>query len=305
MKARITAVEYVLAKGVSSSKQLPVDRPDRKVGKIAAATGFQPLLVAATWEYTSAIATRAATKLFDLHEIDRAGVDYVILCTQNPDFALPTTACLVQHELGLRTSIGAIDINRGRLGYIYALGLAKGLIETGQVNNVLVLTADTHSAQISPDDKMTSPVVTEGATATLIVGDYKEESLSGFVLSTVGDGGSLRPEVGGSDIFGLFPGAVIQCMDSVLEKASLEHGDIDLYLLDQAHWHSTELLSDQLGIDPAKVYPAQRDHVEAGYLTNATALADAIAAGLVVQGSRVLLVGFGVGKSWGGVVATW
>jgi 3-oxoacyl-[acyl-carrier-protein] synthase-3 len=335
VKAHIAAIEYALAEGVLTNEQLAADHPDWKVEKIGAVTGFQARRIAGPREYTSTIAARAATKLFDVHEIDRASVDYLILCTQSPDFALPTTACLVQAELGLRSDIGAIDINLGCSGYVYALGLAKGLIESGQVNTVLVLSAETHSKLSNPDDKSTRPIFGDAAAATLVVAGEKEASLTGFVLGTDGRGGpsllvpngGMRPGesfspsssvkdralvsngydmyMDGLEIFNFTLREVPQCVDSVLEKAGIGHDDIDLYVFHQANLYLIEHLRKKLDIPPEKFVVSLREYGNTGSSTIAIALADAISAGRVVAGTRIMLVGFGVGLSWGGVVATW
>lgn len=78
-------------------------------------------------------------------DIQREDVDFVLFCTQSPDYFLPTSACLIQEQLGLRTNIGAIDYNLGCSGYVYGLAVAKGLIIGGIAKNVLLLTAETYS----------------------------------------------------------------------------------------------------------------------------------------------------------------
>ena len=76
----------------------------------------------------------------------------MLLCTQSPDYFLPTSACLVQERLGPPGSVGALDFNLGCSGYVYGLGLAKGLVETGQARKVLLLTAETYSKFLDPAD---------------------------------------------------------------------------------------------------------------------------------------------------------
>ena len=93
-------------------------------------------------------------------------IDYLIFCTQSPDFFLPTSACLIQDRLGLRTEIGAVDINQGCSGFVYALSLAKGLIESDQVKNVLIITSETYSKYINNKDKSVRTLFGDAACCT-------------------------------------------------------------------------------------------------------------------------------------------
>src|SRR5690606_1709818 len=138
------------------------------VDKIASKTGIERRHIAGPDEFSSHLAIAAARALFDRENIDPSTIEYLIVCTQSPDFFMPTTACIVQSGLGLSMHVGATDITLGCSGYIYALGLAKGLIESGQVSNVLVITADTYSKFINPRDKSVRTIFGDGAAATLV-----------------------------------------------------------------------------------------------------------------------------------------
>ncbi len=335
MKAKIVAVDYVLADGTLTNDALAREHPDWKVEKIGSTTGFQNRRIAGSNEYTSDLATRAARRLMDTHDLDPQDIEYLILCTQSPDFALPTTACLVQAELGLRPSVGAVDINLGCSGYVYSLALAKGLIETGQVRNVLVVTAETHSKFANPSDKSTRPIFGDAAAATLVSGVDESTGLEGFVLGTDGGGGpslvvpngSIRPagsfspassvqerglesngydmHMDGLEIFNFTLREVPNCVGTVLERASLLSEQIDLYVFHQANLYLIEHLRKKLDIPTEKFMVSLSEYGNTGSSTIPIALADAINSGRVEKGSRIMLVGFGVGLSWGGVVATW
>ena len=89
-------------------------------------------------------------KLFDEHNISPNDIDFVLLCTQSPDYFLPTTACILQNKLGLKKNIGALDFNLGCSGYVYGLALSKGLIISGIAKNILFITSETYSKFINP-----------------------------------------------------------------------------------------------------------------------------------------------------------
>ena len=80
-------------------------------------------------------------------------IDMLLLCTQTPDYFLPTTACMVQERLGISTEAGALDFNLGCSGFVYGLGIAKGLIETGQADTILLVTLDTYSKLLRESDR--------------------------------------------------------------------------------------------------------------------------------------------------------
>src|SRR5207248_11714970 len=124
--------------------------------------------LAAPEECASDLAVVAARKLFASGACAPEQVDFLLLCTQSPDYFLPTTACILQDRLGLSTRAGALDYNLGCSGYVYGLSLAKGLIETGQAGNVLLLTAETYSKFLRPDDRGTRPLFGDAAAATLV-----------------------------------------------------------------------------------------------------------------------------------------
>ena len=336
MSAFIQAVEYSLPEASLTNDDLSSIHPEWKVDKLSRSTGIVSRQLAMDNVLSSDLATSAARVLFDRHHIDPREIDYLILCTQSPDFALPTTACIVHGQLDMRTDVGAIDITLGCSGYVYALGLAKALIESGQVRNVLVLTAETHSKFANPDDKATRPIFGDGGTASLVSNDLTgERSLEGFTLRTDGAGGpnlvvpsgGLRPgetySIGSSagsrgltsngydmfmdgvEIFNFTLRVVPQCVADVLERANIGMEDVDLFIFHQANGFLIEHLRKKLEIPPERFVVALENYGNTGSSTIPIALADSVKSGRVRRGDRVMLVGFGVGLSWGGALATW
>jgi len=170
LKAAVTAIEYYLPGTVVTNADLAAEFPDWQIEKLAEKTGIQARHIATPCECSSDLAFAAAEKLFDSGQVSRAEIDAVLLCTQSPDYFLPTTACILQHRLGIPTSAAALDFNLGCSGFVYGLGIAKGLIETGQAARVLLLTAETYSKYISPADRNVRVLFGDGAAATLIEG---------------------------------------------------------------------------------------------------------------------------------------
>ncbi len=157
-----------LPERVETNAQLKAAFPGWDMDLIYEKTGIGQRHIAAEGECASDLATAAATRLFRDHDIDPQSVDFLLLCTQTPDYPLPTTACLLQSRLGLRTNVGALDFNLGCSGFVYGLSLADGLIRAGSAKRVLLLTAETYSKYIHPHDRSLRTIFGDGAAATLI-----------------------------------------------------------------------------------------------------------------------------------------
>src|SRR5438309_11485134 len=164
----ISAIEYFLPEKIVTTADLSAEFPDWSVEKIDAKTGIQERHIAAPGECASDLAVAAAQKLFESKACTASDIDFLLFCTQSPDYFLPTTACLIQNRLGIPTTAGAYDFNLGCSGYIYGLGQAEGLIATGQASNVLLLTAETYSKFIHPRDRSVRTIFGDAAAATLI-----------------------------------------------------------------------------------------------------------------------------------------
>ncbi len=283
-------------------------------------------------ELVSDLAVGAAERLFQEYGIDRNSVDFLLLCTQSPDFFLPSTSCIVQHRLGLPTSIGALDFNLGCSGFVYGLSLAQGLLSTGAASKILLIMSETYTRHIHPMDKSTRTIFGDGAAATLL---NKEDipRIGKFVLGTDGSGapnlivpsgGMARPRsaetmkeetdeagnvrsmdniyMNGPEIFSFTLRAVPDMVRHTLERNELSAEEIDLYVFHQANRFILENLRDRLEIPEERFYI---DVEETGNTVSATipiALRNALDKGLVREGSKVLIAGFGVGYSWGATV---
>ena len=118
-KAYIKEIAYYLPDCVVTNEDIVHDFPEWSVEKIASKVGVNQRHVAASDETAVDLAIAAAEKLFGNSNVDRQNVDYILFCTQSPDYFLPTSACIIQNKLGLRKSIGALDFSMGCSGYIW------------------------------------------------------------------------------------------------------------------------------------------------------------------------------------------
>jgi len=330
MKSFIKAVSYYLPERVVTNEQLVEEFPEWTVEKVAGKVGVNQRHVVEENETASDMATMAAEKLFVEHNIDRATIDFVLFCTQSPDYFLPTSACLIQNRLGLSTSCGALDFNLGCSGFVYGLSLAKGLIAGGIAKNVLLLTAETYSKHIHPKDKGNRTIFGDASAATLISTDGFA-SIEDFCLGTDGrgaenlivrKGGMRQPtakedlifdEVGnpsssdylfmnGGEIFNFTSEAIPVLVEQVLEKNGLIKDDINLFVFHQANKYMMNYLRKLIEIEQERFYFCLENVGNTVSSTIPIALCEAQKEGKLT--GNILLAGFGVGYSWGGVVLT-
>lgn len=331
MRGVVEAIEYYLPRKVVSTQDLADEFPEWSVEKIDSKTGIHERHIAAEDEFASDLAAAAARNLFDSGVCAPSAIDFILYCTQSPDYFLPTTACILQDRLGIPTTAGAYDFNLGCSGYIYGLGQAEGLIASGQASNVLLLTAETYSKFIHKRDRSVRTIFGDAAAATLVrARESDEPSLGPFVYGTDGSGaknlivpaGGLRqprtPETAiastdaqgntrsadnlmmdGGEIFDFTLHSVPASVERLLQKAQIGVEAIDLFVFHQANRYMLDHLRKKMKI------PAEKFVVGMGHCGNTVsssipiALKDAMDAGRAPSGTLVMLVGFGVGYSWG------
>jgi 3-oxoacyl-[acyl-carrier-protein] synthase-3 len=124
MNAYIKALDYYLPAGILTNEDLAREFPGWDADKISAKVGVQTRHVASAEETAADLATEAARNLFN-QRIDKSGIDYLLFCTQSPDYLLPASACIIQDRLGLSKNCGALDVNQGCSGFVYGLSLSK------------------------------------------------------------------------------------------------------------------------------------------------------------------------------------
>ena len=330
MKAYIKAISYYLPERIVTNEELVKDFPEWDAEKVASKTGILSRHIAKPDETAGDMALCAAKKMFEEHQISVNDIDFIMLCTQSPDYFLPTTACVLQDKLGIPTMAGAFDYNLGCSGYVYGLALAKGLIYAGIAKNILLLTAETYNKQIHSIDKGNRSIFGDGAAATLVSTDGFAE-IGDFSLGTNGagaenlivktgafrecnalndcgtdEGGSIKSSdhlyMNGSEIFNFTLEAVPALMQQVLEKNNIEKDNIDMFVFHQANKFMLNTIRKVCDIPKEKFYI---DLEKTGNTVSSTvpiALKDAINSDIIKNGMQVMLAGFGVGYSWGGCI---
>ncbi len=313
---------------VETNADLAREYPEWNLDLIQSKTGIAQRYIAAEGECASDLGVKAAEKLFREHNITPESIDFLLLCTQTPDYPLPTTACLMQQRLGIPTGTGALDFNLGCSGFVYGLAIADGLIRTGSVKRVLLITAETYSKYIVPDDRSLRTIFSDAAAATLIEA-AERPTLSGFQYGTDGEGadtllvtkGGARPAaeahvprhrkrwdsalyMDGPSLMNFTIGAVPQVISDILKSANLTRDDVELYLLHQATLKMLQQLQQRLELTDEQLPICLENCGNTVSSTIPILMQDLRDKGRIRSGQRNVLIGFGVGWSWAGCVWT-
>lgn len=329
-RAKISHISYSLPEAILTNEALAAEYDDWDVKKIFLKTGISERHIAAADECASDLGIAAAKKLFQEATLDPAAIDFLLFCTETPDYFLPASSCIMQDRLGLRTDCGALDFNLGCSGFVYGLAIAKGMIENNLAENVLLITADTYSKLIHPQDRSVRTLFGDGAAATLIVKTNESREFIGpFVFGTDGQGsqklivpaggfrlrsneetsraqidaaGNMRALenlfMDGPEIFNFSLKEVPKAVTRLLAKVDLTIGDIDYYVFHQANRFMLEHLRKKLKIPAEKFCINMESYGNTVSATIPMALALAQSRGEIATGNLIMLVGFGVGYSW-------
>lgn len=327
-------IAYSLPEQILTNDELAKLYPEWTEEKILSKTGIASRHVVAPDETALNLAEHAAHKLFDRLQVSPSSVDFILFCTQSPDYKLPSSACILQNRLGIPTSVGALDFDLGCSGFVYGLSLAKGLIASGTAKNVLLLTGETYTKYIHPMDKSVRTIFGDGASATLI-DEGVAQRIGAFVLGTDGRGachlmvptGGARQGVdpgaeevcdvsgnrrtknnlfmSGPEIFNFTLDVVPETIDAVCAKNGIAREDIDLFVFHQANKFMLDTIRKVNMIPRDRFYVDMEDVGNTVSSTIPIALVRAEEKGVLKSGMWVMLMGFGVGLSWGATIVKW
>jgi 3-oxoacyl-[acyl-carrier-protein] synthase-3 len=329
-KAYIKGISCYLPKRVVTNDELLKDFPEWSVEKVASKVGVYSRHVAADDETAGDLAEKAALKLFEEYNISPRDIDFVLLCTQSPDYHLPSTACILQHKLDIPTTAGAFDYDLGCSGCIYGMAIAKGFVTAGIAKNILLLTAETYSKYIHPKDKGNRSIFGDGAAACLISTDGFAE-IGEFALGTDGSGaenlivksGCARHKekindyqideeghiessdylyMNGGAIFNFTLDTVPLLLKQLLERNNLDKDEINYYVFHQANKFMLNTIRKVCMLPKDIFYNNLETTGNSVSSTILIGLKDSMAKGIIKRDMKVMIAGFGVGLSWGGTV---
>lgn len=331
----INYISYYLPEEILTNQDLADEFPEWSVEKIAKKIGINKRHISATDETSLDMGIKAANNLFQEYGVDKEEIDFLLFCTQSPDYFLPTSACIMQEKLGLPTSTGALDFNLGCSGFIYGLSIAKGLIAGGIARKVLLVCGETYSKFLNRNDKGNRTIFGDAASAVLI--SDEPAGLGGrigsFTLGTDGkgaenlivkSGGMRQPDsftnetkdeygnttserdlfMNGPEIFNFTSSSIPNLIKENLVKNGLEVNAVDHFVFHQANAYMLNHLRKKIKIKSDQ-FPIKMDFC--GNTVSSTiqiALKEMQKEELIKHSNYILLAGFGVGYSWGSVVIT-
>jgi 3-oxoacyl-[acyl-carrier-protein] synthase-3 len=308
---------------------------EEAAAKVLKGSGIRNRYVAPKGVCGSDLALAAAEELFNANPEARERVDIHIHCTQSPDYFLPTTACLLHEKLGLKKECASFDINLGCSQYIYALSVADAMLTAGLGSLALVTTGDTMSQTVNPRDRSLVPILGDAGSATLVGKAEEGTGFLGFSMGTDGSGakhlmlpaggfrmpksaetavestdteGNVRsPEnlyMNGAAIFHFAITVVPATVKKLLAQLGLEMEDIGLFLFHQANQYMLDYLVKKMAIPREKTFFHLDETGNTSGSTMPVVLAEAVRAGKVHAGAKILMIVFGVGLSWAATVMT-
>lgn len=325
MGAILKAIEYVYPKQKITNDDLSVQFPDYDFSKFEEKVGIKNRYWVEKNETALDLAIKACEKLFD--RIDKNEIDYILYCTQSPEYFLPTTACILQDKLKLDKNIGALDFNLGCSGFSYGVSLAKGLINSGQAKNILLVTAETYSKYLHPNDRSNRAIFGDAASATLIAFS-EEENIGKFLFGTDGSGydklivknGCSRfpldtqaAEIvygtdnvytdnhlymNGPEVFDFTNTVIPNFTKEIANKNNISFDEVHQFVFHQANAFMLNFMRKRLKIDSNSFYIDMEDG--GNTVSNTLPIALKKYSQAIHKTENIIVVGFGVGLSWSG-----
>ena len=327
-------IAYYLPEQLLTNSDLTALFPDWSEEKIYQKTGIRQRHIARQDDTALDLGEKAALNLFNQYGIKATDIDFILFCTQSPDYKLPTSACILQTRLGIPMSAGALDFNLGCSGFVYGLSLAKGLILSQAARKVLLVTAETYSKYLAPNDRSVRTIFGDGAAAVLVdqatapmIGDFSFGTDGrGFDKLILKYGGArypdLQPDIenpekergdgeekslymDGVEIFNFTLDIVPRTIEDVLEKNKLTLSEIDLFVFHQANAYMLKNIRNFNSLPKEKFIIDLEDTGNTVSSTIPIALMRAYEKEMLKSGMKIMVMGFGVGLSWGATILTW
>ena len=329
INCEIKHIEYVLPSVLLDNEFFKSNNPDYNFTRFEEKVGIKSRYICADNESTLTLAIKAVNKLINKNNIIKKDIDFLILCTQSPEYMLQTTSCIIQEICGLPNSIGALDINLGCSGYTYALSMAKAMIGSGQAKNVLLVTSETYSKYINKKDLINSLLFGDAATATLI-SKSEYNGIENFIFGTDGSGydklivknnffnkATIAPEktysnfnvytdnnlyMDGPEVFNFTLDKIPTLVEEIYKKNKTNNEAISKYIFHQANMMLLEFVIRKAKIDKSKMFYSLSNTGN----TVSNTIPIALKEYSKIRGNdneKIVLAGFGVGLSWcGGII---
>ena len=293
---------------------------------IVSRTGIRERRIAADDETTTTLSVNASRDALAVAGIDPSELDLIVLGTCSPDYPMPATACLVGRDLGA-TRAAAFDLQAACSGFVYALATANGFIRSGMYRNVLVIGVEVLSRFLDWSDRNTCVLFGDGAGAVVLQASDEPGGFAGFDLFSDGTGyegiilpagGSACPttpqtaaagqhfiHMAGRDVYKYATRQLAESTLGAIRNAGLAIGDIDQFVFHQANLRIIEHVAKQLDMPMEKTYVNIEKYGNTSAASVPMALTEAVAAGRIKPGDRVLMCAFGAGFTAAAAVVEW
>jgi 3-oxoacyl-[acyl-carrier-protein] synthase-3 len=332
MGVYIRHTEYYLPKRIVSNKELAVAHPEWDVEKVGQKSGVLKRHISGPNETAFDLAVKSVEKLFVNNEIEKGEISGIIFCTQSPDYIMPQNSFLLHKQFDFSQDVWAFDYSLACSGFVLGVSMARGMIETGLAENILLITADTYSKYINTNDRSTNILFGDGAAATVIskcnidrvldvkissngkkfdtfyipAGGSKFPKDETTCINTIDRSGNIKSleniHMNGFAVWQFIAKNVSEQISGLLEKNNLEVKNIDLFLFHQASKLTLDSLVKMLKIDQEKTFTNLENIGNTVSASIPIALKDAEDSGRLKRGDLILISGFGVGLSWGSII---
>lgn len=293
---------------------------------IVTRTGIKERRVAEHDMATSDLATKAAERALKNSGVNPKDLDLIIVATVTPDMNFPSTACIVQNNIGA-VKAAAFDLEAACSGFIYGLSVANQFISTGFYKYILVIGAECLSKFVNWEDRNTCVLFGDGAGAVVIGRVHNDLGILSHTLGADGKGNSLLAlkaggsrnpasfetiekqlhyiHMDGSEVFKFAVRIMASAAEKAVELAGLTIKDIDYMIPHQANIRIIESAKKRLGLDDDKVYINLDRYGNMSAASIPVALDEASKSGVLERGAHIVMVGFGGGLTWAACVLKW
>lgn len=289
-------------------------------------TGICERHIAAPNQTTATLAIEAAIKALTVANLAPDQVELIIVASATPEHIFPSTACLVQDQIGA-VKAGAFDLSAACSGFVYALNMAAQAIRTGSLNNVLVIGAETLSKFTDWEDRNTCVLFGDGSGAFVLQGSDEPGGILSAVLRADGSGsdllmlpagGSHMPatsetvenrqhyiKMNGREVYRFATRVMAQATREAVEAAQLKMEDIKFIVPHQANQRIIDNAASQLEIPLERCIINLERYGNTSSASIPIAICEAADAGKIKPGDRLVMVAFGAGLTWASLVAQW
>ena len=325
IRAKITGTGAYAPKRILTNADLEkmVDTNDEWIQQ---RSGIRERHIVEEGEATSDLAVNAARQALERANLVPEDIDMIVVGTTTPDHFFPTVGNIVQQRLGCRR-IGSMDVLAACAGSVYSLNIGSKFIETGKYKRVLCIGAEALSRITDFTDRGTCVLLADAAGAAVLEASEDGSGIIDADLYSDGQywellhmpgGGARYPathetvdarmhyaKMKGSEVFKVAVRMFVDCAETILKRHNLGPNDIDLFIPHQANLRIIEAAAKRVGLPMEKVFTNVDRYGNTGAASVYVALEEALGAGRIKKGDKILMAAFGGGFAWGATLMKW